>query len=177
MVKFVAHSSFGIFHRPKRRTSKNFSDPHTFTIAKFDKVDSYTSKALRLRVNSEIDDFNNNTKKTLKVRRNTDIHKSKLKITASEYWKNVLRNQWLLVLQGIVIIIVILTMGIWTRHEYKKDIVDDNFVTAWHSIIEQLQETIIEIGTELRPCYDTEADTQEKRRANILKRKRIFVNE
>lgn len=75
------------------------------------------------------------------------------KITASEYWKNVLRNQWLLVLQGIVIIIVILTMGIWTRHEYKKDIVDDNFVTSWHSIIEQLQETIIEIGTELRYLY------------------------
>lgn len=72
------------------------------------------------------------------------------KITASEYWKNVLRNQWLLVLQGIVIIIVILTMGIWTKDEYKKDIVDDNFITSWHSIIEQLQETIVEIGTELR---------------------------
>lgn len=75
------------------------------------------------------------------------------KITASEYWKNVLRNQWLLVLQGIVIIIVILTMGIWTKDEYKKDIVDDNIVTSWHSIIEQLQETIIEIGTELRYLY------------------------
>ncbi|KAL6445607.1 hypothetical protein ACFW04_000853 [Cataglyphis niger] len=175
MVKFVAHSSFGICNRPKRRISKDYSDSQIFTIEKFDKVNSCTSKALRLRVNPEIDDFNNNNKKILKIRRNTDIHKSKLKITASEYWKNVLRNQWLLVLQGIVIIIVILTMGIWTKDEYKKDIVDDNFVTSWHSIIEQLQETIIEIGTELRPCYET--DMQQKRRANILKRKRIFVNE
>jgi len=76
------------------------------------------------------------------------------KITASEYWKNVLRNQWLLVLQGIVIIIVILTMGIWMKYECKEDnFVDDNFVKSWHSIIEQLQESIIEIGTELRYLY------------------------
>lgn len=75
------------------------------------------------------------------------------KITASEYWKNILRNQWLLVLQGIVIIIVILTMGIWMSHEYKEDIVDNNFVTSWHSVIEQLHETIIEIGRELRYLY------------------------
>lgn len=76
------------------------------------------------------------------------------KITASEYWKNVLRNQWLLVLQGVVIIIVILTMGIWMKYEYKEDnFVDDNFVTSWHSVIEQLQKRIIEIGTELRYLY------------------------
>ncbi|TFX37665.1 hypothetical protein DEO06_27200 [Escherichia coli] len=75
------------------------------------------------------------------------------KITASEYWKNVLRNQWLLVLQGIVIIIVILTMGIWMSHKYKEDNVYNNFVTLWHSAIEQLHETIIEIGTELRYLY------------------------
>lgn len=75
------------------------------------------------------------------------------KITASEYWKNVLRNQWLLLLQGIVIIIVILTMGIWMRYECKEDIVNDNFVTSWRSVIEQLQETIINIGTELRYLY------------------------
>lgn len=53
-----------------------------FSVAKFDKLDSYTSKALRLRVNPEIDDFNNkNIKKTLKVRGNTDLYKSKLKVT------------------------------------------------------------------------------------------------
>lgn len=75
------------------------------------------------------------------------------KITPSEYWKNVLRNQWLLLLQGIVIIIVILTMGIWMRYECKEDIVNDNFVTSWRSVIEQLQETIINIGTELRYLY------------------------
>ncbi|XP_072759514.1 uncharacterized protein [Anoplolepis gracilipes] len=183
MVKFVTYSSFGIFHRPKRRTSKDYSNSQIFTTAKFDKLDSYTSKALKLRVNPEIDFSDKNTKKSLtirseapKVRRNTDLPKSKLKITASEYWKNVLHNQWLLVFQGIVIIIVILTMGIWMRRDCKEDIVDDSFVTAWHSIIEQLQEIIIEIGTELRPCYNTEADTQ-KRRTSILKRKRIFLNE
>lgn len=75
------------------------------------------------------------------------------KITASEYWKNVLRNQWLLVLQGVIIIIVILTMGIWMKYECKEDNSVDNFVKSWHSIIEQLQESIIEIGTELRYLY------------------------
>lgn len=44
-------------------------------------------------------------------------------------------------------------MGMWMRYECKENIVDDNFMTPWRSIIEQLQETIIEIGTELRYIY------------------------
>lgn len=76
-------------------------------------------------------------------------------IKASEYWKNVLRNQWLLALQGIVIVIVILTMGTWIGHECKEDIIDNSpvssiIVTLWRSVIEQLREIIIDIGTELR---------------------------
>lgn len=71
-------------------------------------------------------------------------------IRDSEYWKNVLRNQWLLALQGIVIVIVILTMGTWIGHECKEDIIDDSPVTLWRSVIEQLRETIIDMRTELR---------------------------
>lgn len=71
-------------------------------------------------------------------------------IRDSEYWKNVLRNQWLLALQGIVIVIVILTMGTWIGHDCKEDIIDDSPVTLWRSVIEQLRETIIDMRTELR---------------------------
>lgn len=40
------------------------------------------------------------------------------------------------------------------KYECKEDnFVDDNFITSWHSVIEQLQENIIEIGTELRYLY------------------------
>jgi len=63
----------------------------------------------------------------------------------------VLCNQWLLALQGLVIVIVILTMGTWIGHvECKEDIVDDSPVALWRSVIERLQETIIDIATELR---------------------------
>ncbi|XP_018366813.1 PREDICTED: uncharacterized protein LOC108763563 isoform X2 [Trachymyrmex cornetzi] len=144
-------------------------------IAKFDKSDSYTSKALRLRVNPKGGDFGNKSINNLEVQRNGDSHKNKLKIKASEYWRNVLRNQWLLALQGIVIVIVILTIT-WFGHERKEDIVDNSPVALWRSIIERLQETIIDMRTELQPCYNTEVDIQQKRRASILKRRRIFMN-
>lgn len=52
-----------------------------FSIAKFDKSDSYTSKALRLRVNPKGGDFGNKSINNLKVQRNEDSHKSKLKVT------------------------------------------------------------------------------------------------
>lgn len=70
-------------------------------------------------------------------------------ITENEYWKNVLRNQWLLALQAIVIVIVILTMGTWMGHECKEDIEDDS-VALWRSVIERLRETITDMGTDLR---------------------------
>ncbi|XP_018342082.1 PREDICTED: uncharacterized protein LOC108748418 isoform X2 [Trachymyrmex septentrionalis] len=143
-------------------------------IAKFDKSDSYTSKALRLRVNPK-GDFGNKNINNLEVQRNGNSHKSKLKIKASEYWRNVLRNQWLLVLQGIVIVIVILTITF--GYEHKKDIADNSPVALWRSIIERLQETTIDMRTELQSCYNTEVNTQQKRRASILKRRRIFMNE
>ncbi|XP_025075452.1 uncharacterized protein LOC112552978 [Pogonomyrmex barbatus] len=95
-----------------------------------------------------------------------------VQIRTSEYWRNVLRNQWLLVFQGIVIVIAILTMGTWIGYLCKEDIVNDNPITLWRSIVERIQETIIDTGTELRPCYRTKADTQQKRRASLLKRKR-----
>jgi len=53
------------------------------------------------------------------------------------------------VLQGIVLLIVILTMGTWIEHECKV-VVDDNPVAAWRLTIKRLQETIIDIGTKLR---------------------------
>ncbi|XP_071573124.1 uncharacterized protein [Temnothorax nylanderi] len=178
MVKFVAHSPFDIFHRAKRKSLKNYSNSHIITIAKFDKSDNYTSKALRLRVNPKCGDFDNKTVNTLEVQRNEDSYKNKLKIRASEYWRNVLRNQWLLVLQGIVIVIAILTMGTWIGHEcIKEDIVEDDPVALWRSVVARLRETIIDMGTELRPCYRTEMDTQQKRKASILKRRRILMNE
>lgn len=72
-----------------------------------------------------------------------------VQIKASEYWRNVLRNQWLLALQGIVIVIVILTIT-WFGHEHKEDIVDNSPVALWRSVIERLQETIIDMRTELQ---------------------------
>ncbi|RLU25703.1 hypothetical protein DMN91_001860 [Ooceraea biroi] len=65
-------------------------------------------------------------------------------------------------------------MGTWMGHDYDEDPVEDSLVTLWRSTIERLQEAIIDIGMEYRPCYD-EVDTQ-RRRASILKRRRIFVN-
>ncbi|XP_011169803.1 uncharacterized protein LOC105202815 [Solenopsis invicta] len=175
MVKFVTHSPFDIFHRTKRKTLKNYSNSHIISIAKFDKSDSYTPKALRLQVNSQDDDSGNKSVNSLEVQRNEDSHKRKLKIKASEYWRNVLRNQWLLALQGIVIVIVILTMRLWIGHECKENIVEDNPAALWRSFIERLQEAIIDMGTEFRPCY-REMDTQQRRKASILKRRRIFMN-
>lgn len=67
----------------------------------------------------------------------------------SEYWRNVLRNQWLLALQGIVIVIVVLTMGTW-GHQCKEDIVENGPVALWRLVIERLREIIIDIGPELR---------------------------
>lgn len=52
-----------------------------FSIAKFDQSDSYTSKALRLRVNPKNGDFDNKNINILEVQRNEDSHKSKLKVT------------------------------------------------------------------------------------------------
>lgn len=74
-----------------------------------------------------------------------------VQVAASEYWNDVCYNQWLLALQGIVLIIVILTMamGTWIEHECN-DIVDDNSVATWRLAIKRLQETIIDIGTKLR---------------------------
>jgi len=69
-------------------------------------------------------------------------------IKASEYWRNVLRNQWLLALQ-VVIVIVIFTIT-WFGHEHKEDITDNSPVALWRSIIERLQETIIDMRTELQ---------------------------
>lgn len=59
------------------------------------------------------------------------------------------RNQWLLALQGIVIVIVILTMRTWIGYECKEDIIENGPVTLWHMITERLRETI-DMGTELR---------------------------
>ncbi|XP_067210062.1 uncharacterized protein [Linepithema humile] len=173
MVKFVTHSPFSVFHKPKRKTSKDNSN--IFTTAKFGKSSNCISKASKLRIISESGDFDNKTAKILQIQRNEDSYRSKLKITASEYWKDAYRNQWLLALQGIVLIIVILTMGAWIEHECKV-VVDDNPVATWRLAIKRLQETIIDVGTKLRPCYDVETDTPQKRRASVLRRRRIFVN-
>lgn len=70
--------------------------------------------------------------------------------TTSEYWSNVFRNQWLLVLQGIVIVMVILTMKTWIAYECKEATVENDPVTLWRTVIERLRETIIDMGTELR---------------------------
>ncbi|XP_036139772.1 uncharacterized protein LOC118644716 [Monomorium pharaonis] len=173
MVKFVAHSPFDIFHGTKRKTFKNYSNSH-ITIAKFDKSNSI-SKALRLQVNPKDGNFNNKSINDLKVQRNEDSYKNKLKINTSEYWKNVLCNQWLLALQGIIIVIVIFTMRTWIGYECKEDIIDDSLVALWRSFIERLRETITDVEMELRPCYRIEMDTQQKK-ASILKRRRMFVN-
>lgn len=71
-------------------------------------------------------------------------------VTTSEYWSNVFRNQWLLALQGIVIVIVILTMRTWIGYECKEDMVENGPMALWHTVIERLQKTIIDMGTELR---------------------------
>ncbi|XP_018400010.1 PREDICTED: uncharacterized protein LOC108777583 [Cyphomyrmex costatus] len=175
MVKFATKSPFDMLHRTKRKAFKNYSNSYIITTKKFDKSDSYASKALRLRVNPKGDDFGNKSINNLEVQRNEDFYKSKLKIKESEYWRNVLHSQWLLALQGIVIVIVILTIS-WIGHEHKEDIVDNSPVTLWRSVIERLQETITDMRMELQPCYNTEVDNQQKRRASILKRRRIFMN-
>ncbi|KAL0129744.1 hypothetical protein PUN28_001774 [Cardiocondyla obscurior] len=176
MVKFVADSPFNIFHRTKRKTLKNFSNSHIIATANFDKSENYTSRALRLRANSKGDDCESKPIDILKARKNEDSYKSKLKTKAYEYWRNVLRNQWLLALQGIVIVTVILNMGTWIGHECKGDIVEDGLIVLWHTIIERLQETIIDMKAELQPCYHVEMDAQQKRRASLLRRKRIFMS-
>lgn len=77
--------------------------------------------------------------------------------TKSDYWKDVLRNQWLLALQGIAIIIVIFTIGTWMGQECKDNVVNDVpvLVESWRSAIEQLKETILDVGPKLRYCYKT----------------------
>ncbi|XP_011861651.1 PREDICTED: uncharacterized protein LOC105558531 isoform X2 [Vollenhovia emeryi] len=121
-----------------------------FPRAKCDKSDSYTSKPVRTRVYPKCGDFDNKAINTVEVQRNGDSDRSKLKVRENEYWSNVLRNQWLLALQGIVIVIVILTMGTWIGHECKEDIVEDGPLTLWRLFMERFRETIVNVGTELR---------------------------
>lgn len=64
--------------------------------------------------------------------------------------KDVLRIQWLLILQGIVIVIVILTMSTWMGYDYNEDPVENSPVALWRSTIERLQDAIIDIGMEYR---------------------------
>ncbi|XP_020300427.1 uncharacterized protein LOC109864036 [Pseudomyrmex gracilis] len=180
MVKFVASSPFGI-HKARGRTAMNYLSSHISNGAtKAGKSSSYTSRPL-LRVNPNIfskDDKDIKTVKNLGGDEDVNKYKSDLKSTKSNYWKDVFCNQWLLALQGIAIIILILTIGTWMGQECKDNVVNDVpvLVESWRSAIEQLKETILDVGPKLRSYYNIEEDFHQKRRPSILRRYRFLCN-